>query len=61
MCLLVRFFLDAILGGRGGEEVSGAKCWAWWREVSSVGAIAAGFSPNAFLWLKMALTAIERG
>jgi hypothetical protein len=34
------FFLDAILGGSGGEAVGGADVGAWWREVSRVGAIA---------------------
>jgi hypothetical protein len=39
---VVEFFLDAILGGSGGEAVGGADVGAWWREVSRVGAIAMG-------------------
>jgi hypothetical protein len=45
---VVDFFLDAILGGSAGEEVGGAECWAWWREVSRVGAIAMGLLESAF-------------
>jgi hypothetical protein len=55
------FFLDAILGGSGGEEVSGAKM---------LGVVARGFErwsdrggaqSKRVLWLKTALAAAERG
>ena len=40
----VLFFLTERFEGGGGAEVGARKCWAWSREVSSVGAIAVGFS-----------------